>query len=242
MAYSWDNRVDFVVRFMYDIDNNGFLDDNDFQCMAVRAAVIEGKGNVNDGRLGEYRHIMKSLWEEISDLADDDKDGKISTEEFKGAVKKTCVGKPYDGFPQAMKAFIEANFKMIDLNSDGVINLEEYRYNCITRIAVDDIKVVDEAYNRLLNAMKAFIEANFKMIDLNSDGVINLEEYRYNCITRIAVDDIKVVDEAYNRLLNDDDRKRGGLTLARYQELYSHYLGGTDEKNPGVTLFGPLTN
>uniref|UniRef100_A0A1L8DCR8 Putative sarcoplasmic calcium-binding protein alpha-b and-a chains n=1 Tax=Nyssomyia neivai TaxID=330878 RepID=A0A1L8DCR8_9DIPT len=190
MAYSWDNRVDFVVRFMYDIDNNGFLDDNDFQCMAVRAAVIEGKGNVNDGRLGEYRHIMKSLWEEISDLADDDKDGKISTEEFKGAVKKTCVGKPYDGFPQAMKAFIEANFKMIDLNSDGIMNLEKYRYNCITRIAVDDIKTVDEAYNRLLN---------------------------------------------------DDDRKKGGLTLARYQELYSHYLGNTDEKNPGVTLFGPLT-
>ncbi|XP_059616893.1 sarcoplasmic calcium-binding protein, alpha chain [Phlebotomus argentipes] len=191
MAYSWDNRVDFVVRYMYDIDNNGFLDDNDFQCMAVRAAVIEGKGNVTDNRLGEYRHIMKSLWDEISELADDDKDGKISTEEFKGAVKKTCVGKPYDGFPQAMKAFIEVNFKMIDLNSDGIINLDKYRYNCITRIAVDDLKVVDEAFNRLLN---------------------------------------------------DDDRKRGGLTLSRYQELYSHYLGNLDEKNPGVTLFGPLGN
>ncbi|GAB0093402.1 sarcoplasmic calcium-binding protein 1 [Sergentomyia squamirostris] len=190
MAYSWDNRVDFVVRYMYDIDNNGFLDDNDFQCMAVRAAVIEGKGNVDANRLGEYRHIMKSLWEEISDLADDDKDGKISTEEFKGAVKKTCVGKAIDGFPQAMKAFIDANFKMMDLNSDGIISLEKYRYNCITRIAVDDIKVVDEAYNRLLN---------------------------------------------------DDDRKKGGLSLSRYQELYSHYLGNLDEKNPGVTLFGPLT-
>ena len=36
MAYSWDNRVKFVVRFMYDIDNNGFLDKNDFECLAVR--------------------------------------------------------------------------------------------------------------------------------------------------------------------------------------------------------------
>jgi EF hand len=53
--------------------------------------------------------------------------------------------------PQAMKAFIEANYKMIDLNGDGVINAEEFRYNCITRIAVDDIKVVDDAYNTLLN-------------------------------------------------------------------------------------------
>uniref|UniRef100_A0A1B0GQ45 Uncharacterized protein n=1 Tax=Phlebotomus papatasi TaxID=29031 RepID=A0A1B0GQ45_PHLPP len=105
-------------------------------------------------------------------------------------------------------------------------------------------------YSTSSKAMKAFIEANFKMIDLNSDGIINLEEYRYNCITRIAVDDIKVVDEGFNRLLNvlmknmsrDDDRKRGGLTLSRYQELYSHYLGNLDEKNPGVTLFGPLNN
>lgn len=50
-----------------------------------------------------------------------------------------------------MKAFIEANFKMVDLNGDGIISGEEFRYNCITRIAVDDIKVVDEAFNRLLN-------------------------------------------------------------------------------------------
>lgn len=52
---------------------------------------------------------------------------------------------------QTMKAFIEANFKMVDLNGDGIISGEEFRYNCITRIAVDDIKVVDEAFNRLMN-------------------------------------------------------------------------------------------
>lgn len=50
-----------------------------------------------------------------------------------------------------MKAFIEANFKMLDINGDGVVSAEEYRYNCITRIAVDDIQVVDEAFNKMLN-------------------------------------------------------------------------------------------
>lgn len=56
-----------------DIDNNGFLDSNDFECMAVRACIIEGKGEFNPSRLAEYRHIMHSLWDEISDLADFDK-------------------------------------------------------------------------------------------------------------------------------------------------------------------------
>lgn len=56
-----------------DIDNNGFLDQSDFDCMALRACVIEGKGECNPAKLQEYRHIMRSLWEEISDLADFDK-------------------------------------------------------------------------------------------------------------------------------------------------------------------------
>lgn len=189
MAYSWNNRVDFVVRYMYDIDNNGQLDQKDFECMAVRACVIEGKGVCNPAKLSEYQHIMRSLWEEISDLADFDKDGRISVEEFKQAVKNTCMGKKYEEFPQAMKAFIETNFKMIDINGDGVVAKPEFVVNCITRIAVDNVKVVEDAFESLLN---------------------------------------------------DDDRRRGGITLTRYQELYAHYLGNADEKHPGVYLFGPL--
>ncbi|XP_049288033.1 sarcoplasmic calcium-binding protein 1 [Anopheles funestus] len=189
MSYSWDQRVEFIVRHMYDIDNNGFLDNNDFQCMALRASVIEGKGEINPARLNEYKFIMKSLWDEISALADFDKDGKITTEEFKQAVKQTCVGKPYSEFPKAMKAFIDAHYKMMDINNDGLVSIEEYRYNCITRIAVDDIKVVDDSYNSLVS---------------------------------------------------EEDNKRGGITLERYQELYSHFLGNENPKCPAVYLYGPI--
>lgn len=115
--------------------------------------------------------------------------------------------------------------------------------------------------------MKAFIEANFKVIDLNGDGIVSAPEFRYNCITRIAVENIKQIDDAFESLLNvslasryfnaffhnffflyfihdewqDDDRRRGGLTLSRYQELYGHYLGNPSEEHPGVHLFGPLS-
>ena len=70
MAYSWDNRVKFVVRYMYDIDNTGFLDKNDFECLAVRNTVIEGKGEWDEARFKKNQEIMKNLWNEIADLAD----------------------------------------------------------------------------------------------------------------------------------------------------------------------------
>ncbi|GLV34536.1 Sarcoplasmic calcium-binding protein 1 [Carabus blaptoides fortunei] len=190
MAYSWDNRVNFVVKYLYDIDSNGYLDERDFACLALRATIIEGKGEFSHSRLQEYQHIMMSLWEEIAELADFNRDGKITIEEFKEAVQRSCVGRRYEDFPQAMKMFIDSNFKMVDLNDDGVIGADEYRFNCVTKFAVDDVDVIDDAFDNLLS---------------------------------------------------DDDRRRGGLTLSRYQELYAQFLGNPDEKCPAVYLFGPLS-
>lgn len=186
--YTWDKRIEFIVRLMYDIDNNGFLDQKDFDCMALRATIIEGKGDYSEARLADYQKVMRNLWTELSDLADFDRDGRITTEEFKDAVRKTCVGKKYGEFPQAMKAFIDSNFTLMDINSDGVIGIEEFRYNAIQRLATDNIKIVDDAFNNLLN---------------------------------------------------DNDKKAGGMTLARYQDLYAEYMGNS-EFNNACFLFGPL--
>ena len=58
--------------FPTDIDNNGFLDAADFQCMAVRACIVEGKGDCNPATLKKYQDLMTNLWAEISALADFD--------------------------------------------------------------------------------------------------------------------------------------------------------------------------
>lgn len=190
LAYSWDNRVNFVIKYLYDIDANGYLDEKDFACLALRATIIEGKGEFSYPKLQEYQHIMMCLWEEIAELADFNKDGKITVDEFKQAVQQCCVGRRYEDFPQAMKMFIDSNFKMIDSNEDGVIDADEYRFHCITKFAIDDVEIVDEAFNNLCN---------------------------------------------------DDDRRRGGITLSRYEELYAEFLGNpNDDQNPAVYLFGPL--
>ena len=42
-------------------------------------------------------------------------------------------------------------------------------------------------------------------------------------------------------VFQDEDKKAGGITLPRYQELYAQFIGNPDESNPAVNLFGPLT-
>merc|ERR1712117_337847 len=189
MAYSWDNRVKFVVRYMYDIDNNGFLDKNDFECLAVRNTVIETKGKWCENVYKKNQEIMANLWNEIADLADFNKDGEVSVEEFKKGIEMSCKGKNYADFPQAFKFFIDSSFRTIDVDGDGTVGLDEYRSDCVKRMAYKSIK------------------------DL---------------------------DEAYEKLLNDADKKAGGITLERYQERYAHFIGNPDETCNGCFLFGPL--
>merc|ERR1712150_462795 len=189
MAYSWDNRVAFVVRYMYDIDNNGFLDKNDFECLAVRNTVIEGKGNWDEATFKKNQEIMANLWNEIADLADFNKDNEVSGDEFAKAIQNNCVGKAYVDFPPAFKSFVTSVFKSIDIDGDGSVGLTEFRVDCVNRMAY---KTIGE------------------------------------------------LDAAYEKLLNDDDKKAGGITLERYQELYAQFIGNPDETCNACFLFGPL--
>jgi len=190
MAYTWDNRVKYVVRYMYDIDNNGFLDKNDFDCLAVRTTLIEGKGQWDENLFETNKAIMSDLWNEIADLADFDKDLQVTVDEFKQAIKKYCSGKAYAQFPTAFRSFI-AN--------------------------------------------------NFKTIDVNGDGIVGVDEYRLDVITRAAFADIKEIDAAFDKLLSEEDKKAGGINLQRYQELYAQFISTEDESCNANYLFGPLT-
>merc|ERR1712179_243795 len=99
MAYTHDNRVKYVVRYLYDIDNNGVLDKNDFKCLAMRNTIIEAHGEFPGDRFNTNVKIMDDLWNEIAELADFDKNGEVDVDEFKQAVMKHCVGKSYAQFP-----------------------------------------------------------------------------------------------------------------------------------------------
>merc|ERR1711887_100543 len=149
--YSHDNRVKYVVRYLYDIDNNGVLDKNDFKCLAVRNTIVETNGDFPSERFAQNAKIMDDLWNEIALLADFDKNGEVDVDEFKAAVQVNCVGKTYEQFPPMFKAFIENQFKTIDIDGDGTVGLDEYRQDVITRGAYADIAEIDDAFNKLVN-------------------------------------------------------------------------------------------
>lgn len=69
----WILFIHYLVEtknFNADIDNNGRLEQHDFECMALKMTLIEGKGGFNYGLYQENLHIMLSLWDEIAEIAD----------------------------------------------------------------------------------------------------------------------------------------------------------------------------
>merc|ERR1711936_69636 len=149
MANSWSNRVKFIVRYMYDYDNNGVLDRNDFECLAVRNTIMEGNGAWDKEKYDKNKTVMINLWNQIAEIADFDKNGEVDADEFMGGVETACKGKVFADLPEAFKFFIEGQFRTIDVDGDGSIGLEEFRLDCVSRMAYPSIEVLDNAFKSI---------------------------------------------------------------------------------------------
>ena len=204
---------------MYDYDGNGVLDQNDFECLAVRNTIMEGKGDWDPIKLEFQRFwffvlkclwfhryeknktVMINLWQQIAAIADFDKNGEVDTEEFMGGVETACKDKAYDDLPEAFKFFIEAQFRTIDVDGKSLPYWFLY----------------------------------FERFFFAGDGSIGLEEFRFDCVGRMAYSNVEVLDEAFKRVAESDN-----LSLARYKDLYAQFLGNPDESCVACSLFGPL--
>jgi len=149
MSTTWDNRIKFLVRYMYDLDNNGHLNARDFECLAVKFTILEGRGQWNKANFNRFSKIMTNLWNEISDTADLNRDGAVSLSELQVALRVLCLGKDFDDMPSAFRQFITAMFNTIDADGDGFIGLEEYRYDCINRQPVGSIDEIDRCFEKI---------------------------------------------------------------------------------------------
>merc|ERR1711956_199167 len=69
---------------------------------------------------------------------------------------------------------------------------------------------MNKSFAEMPAAFKAFIDQYFKSIDVDGDGSVGLTEFRVDCVNRMAYKSIGDLDAAYNKLLNDEDKKVGG--------------------------------
>ena len=152
-------------------------------------------------RYEKNKAVMINLWQQIADIADFDKNGEVDTEEFMGGVETACKGKAYADLPDAFKFFIEAQFRTIDVDGKSLPYLFLY----------------------------------FDCLFFAGDGSIGLEEFRFDCVSRMAYSNVEVLDEAFKRVAESDN-----ISLARYKDLYAQFLGNPDESCVACSLFGPL--
>merc|ERR1711997_429044 len=120
---------------MYDIDGNGSLDKNDFECLAVatpssRARVTGTRPPSKRTRRSWLTCGMKSLSWPISTRT-----VKLTQRNLLTLSKKNCMNKPFGEMPGAFKAFIDQYFKSIDVDGDGSVGLTEFRVDCVNRMA-----------------------------------------------------------------------------------------------------------
>ncbi|CAN7947371.1 unnamed protein product, partial [Ixodes pacificus] len=112
-------------------------------------------------------------------------DGHVTVEEFKQAVQNLCVGKTFEQFPQPLKHAINCKYATADANGTAV-----------TVATVDD---ESERQRRLLwlHARRCDVAR----VLLTRDGLLSLDEFRLECISRQAIRDLDEIDDCYQRLL-----------------------------------------
>merc|ERR1712156_139316 len=110
-------------------------------CLAVRNTILEGKGAWCPEKYEKNKAVMIALWQQICEISDFDKNNEVDTEEFMGGVETACKNKPYEQLPEAFKFFIEAQFRTIDVDGDGPIGIDEFRYDCVSRMAYPNVDV-----------------------------------------------------------------------------------------------------
>ncbi|CAG0906560.1 unnamed protein product, partial [Cyprideis torosa] len=114
------------------------------------------------------------------------------------------------------------------------------------RISCDDLAEAvrtacqGKTFDQLPQAMKMFAHSLFKAVDTNEDGVIDLQEFRVDCVRRIALPNVDLIDECFDTLCTEDDLRRGGICKARFEDLFTDFINNPNSSAPAVRLMGPL--
>jgi Ca2+-binding EF-hand superfamily protein len=137
-----------------DADQDGFLEEEDFEALTERWVGIRGwePGSVEYDRM---RSIMMGWWATLLTMSDQDRDDKVSLDELMLVVDRL------GSMDAEVMATADSMFDAIDENGDGLIAVEEH-------------KQVVQAWK----GSDAGVEEVFPRLDVNGDGYLSRAEFR----------------------------------------------------------------
>jgi len=126
----WTEKMRHLF-YLYDADKDGTITPKDFKIITDKLSALIGQDDVK--RRDDYIAARQTLCEEIM-RADTNKDGQVTLEEWLSFHQRLAneLRKP-DTNPEVLAQLakrVNTTFSMIDLNSDGYIESDEWLKTC----------------------------------------------------------------------------------------------------------------
>ncbi|GLY51371.1 EF-hand domain-containing protein [Lentzea sp. NBRC 102530] len=108
----------------YDTDGDGFIEREDFAQAGERTTKAFGLVH-DDPKAVRFHGMLLALWEHLVSVTDQDRDGRISVEEYKRAFANGLLETP-ESFDEGYVPFLDAVMAVADEDGDGRLTLEEH--------------------------------------------------------------------------------------------------------------------
>ena len=108
----------------YDSDGDGFIEREDFTQAAERTTKAFGLTD-DDPKAVRFHTTLDGLWERLSPVTDQDRDGRISVDEYKKAFANGLLETP-ESFDEGYVPFLDALMAIADEDGDGKLTLDEH--------------------------------------------------------------------------------------------------------------------
>ncbi|EDO49919.1 predicted protein, partial [Nematostella vectensis] len=214
-------KLEQLVKSEVDLDKDGFVTEDELRLRLLNTSRKHRKTEVNS----------------TVTFHDDNKDGKVSWEEFKKAHFTHTEGKEDDKATKEQMAEDEAKFKYADVNGDGMLDLHEYvtfyhpgdDERMSAWVIQDTLKKHDTDKDGMIskseymatfsdanNDAKIELEKDFDTsFDKNKDGKLDQTEIRH----WLFPDDDMAKEEPAHMIKEADDNKDGKLSM---EEILKH--------------------